>query len=280
MNFSFITYLQENQYSKKSIESTIYVVDTYLKWLSKQGIEEAETSKKDVLAYMQHLRNKNLKSITISDYVLRIKVYYNFLQQEQLIANNPTTGIKIQGTKRKQLYSILEPHILHELYNQYPSETAAQQRNKVIIGLLVYQGIRTTELRELEIQDIKIREGKVQVPGTKKSETRELKLQSHQILEVYDWLLQVKKGEKEEKLFNNLNIKNTLYKIMSQLRKQNSKVKNAQQLRASIIVKWLKQYNLRKVQVMAGHKYVSSTENYLQNDIESLQEKIEQYHPF
>jgi len=280
MNFKFIVYLQENQYSKKSIESTIYVVDTYLKWLSKQGIEEAETSKKDVLAYMQHLRNKNLKSITISDYVLRIKVYYNFLQQEQLIANNPTTGIKIQGTKRKQLYSILEPHILHELYNQYPSETAAQQRNKVIIGLLVYQGIRTTELRELEIRDIKIREGKVQVPGTKKSETRELKLQSHQILEMYDWLLQVRKGEKEDKLFVGINLKNTLYKVMNHLRKQNSKVNNAQQLRASVIVKWLKQYNLRKAQVMAGHKYVSSTESYLQNDIESLQEKINQYHPF
>ena len=81
-------------------------------------------------------------------------------------------------------------------------------------------------------------------------------------------------------LFAGVHLKNTLYKIMSQLRKANSQVKNAQQLRASVIVKWLKQHNLRKVQVMAGHKYVSSTESYLQNDIESLQEKVNQYHPF
>ena len=157
MNFKFITYLQDNQYSKKSIESTIYVVEQYLKWLEKQEIEAEESTKKEVLAYMQYQRNKHLKSTTISDYILRIKVYYNHLQQAQLIANNPTTGIKIQGTNRKQLYSILEPHVLHELYNNYPSKTAAQQRNKVIVGLFVYQGIRTKELRELTIQDIKIR---------------------------------------------------------------------------------------------------------------------------
>ena len=30
---------------------------------------------------------------------------------------------------------------------------------------------------------------------------------------------------------------------------------------------------------MAGHKYVSSTESYQQNDLEGLQEEIGKYHP-
>jgi hypothetical protein len=33
------------------------------------------------------------------------------------------------------------------------------------------------------------------------------------------------------------------------------------------------------VQYMAGHRYVSSTENYLVNDIEDLQDDITKYHP-
>jgi phage regulator Rha-like protein len=42
---------------------------------------------------------------------------------------------------------------------------------------------------------------------------------------------------------------------------------SAKQLRASVIVKWLKIYNLRKVQYMAGHRYISATEAYRQNEI-------------
>ena len=30
---------------------------------------------------------------------------------------------------------------------------------------------------------------------------------------------------------------------------------------------------------MAGHRYISSTERYLQDDLESLQEMIERLHP-
>ena len=45
------------------------------------------------------------------------------------------------------------------------------------------------------------------------------------------------------------------------------------------ITKWLKQHNLREAQYLAGHKYVSTTESYLQNDMEGLKEEINQFHP-
>ena len=40
----------------------------------------------------------------------------------------------------------------------------------------------------------------------------------------------------------------------------------------SVIVKWLKQHNLQQVQYLAVHRYISSTESYQQNDIETLKE--------
>jgi integrase/recombinase XerD len=46
-----------------------------------------------------------------------------------------------------------------------------------------------------------------------------------------------------------------------------------------VITHWLKNYNLRQVQYMAGHKYVSSTERYQQNTLEDLQKEINRYHP-
>ena len=53
----------------------------------------------------------------------------------------------------------------------------------------------------------------------------------------------------------------------------------ATKIRESVIVFWLKSKDIRTVQYMAGHKYVSSTERYQELDLEHLKEQIEQFHP-
>ena len=68
--------------------------------------------------------------------------------------------------------------------------------------------------------------------------------------------------------------------FLTHLKKINSKVKSIDQIRASVIVHWLKLYNLRKVQIMAGHRYISSTESYKANNLDDLKEDIKNYHPF
>jgi len=37
---------------------------------------------------------------------------------------------------------------------------------------------------------------------------------------------------------------------------------------------------LRKTQVFAGHRYISSTEKYQQDDLENLHKTINTFHPF
>ncbi|MBS9464409.1 hypothetical protein KIM67_18475, partial [Flagellimonas sp. 389] len=68
-------------------------------------------------------------------------------------------------------------------------------------------------------------------------------------------------------------------KLLQKLRKKHREIESLKQMRASVITGWLKVYNLREVQYMAGHRYVSSTENYLINDLEDLQEEVNKYHP-
>ena len=46
-----------------------------------------------------------------------------------------------------------------------------------------------------------------------------------------------------------------------------------------MIVDWLTRYNLREVQYMAGHRYVSSTESYRAHDVEALSKDMDVYHP-
>ena len=50
----------------------------------------------------------------------------------------------------------------------------AKKRNKIILGLLIYQGIRTEELERLELQDLQLREGKITIQGSKRTQSRTL----------------------------------------------------------------------------------------------------------
>ena len=76
-----------------------------------------------------------------------------------------------------------------------------------MLGLLIYQGLKTEELRKLETKDIKLKEGKIEVPGGRKSNHRTMTLESHQVLEIYDYTLQARAEilketrEETEKLF-------------------------------------------------------------------------------
>jgi len=85
----------------------------------------------------------------------------------------------------------------------------------------------------------------------------------------------------EEQLFyGNLNsIHSITRRIIKTLKTYNRKVKRYSQIRSSVIVNWLSKNNLRQVQYMAGHRYISSTEKYLQDDLENLHEIINNFHP-
>ena len=75
------------------------------------------------------------------------------------------------------------------------------------------------------------------------------------------------------------NLSNTYNKLLVVLKKQQPKLNNLSQIRASVISHWLKLYNKRKVQQMAGHRYVSSTEAYEQLNTEDLKVEVEKYFP-
>jgi integrase/recombinase XerD len=51
-------------------------------------------------------------------------------------------------------------------------------------------------------------------------------------------------------------------------------------IRQSVIAQWLKEgRDIRVVQVMAGHKYPSTTERYQQSRVEELKAAVLRYHP-
>ncbi|MBB5649155.1 site-specific integrase [Pedobacter cryoconitis] len=213
---------------------------------------------------------------------------------------NPAAGISLKGSIRTVPHDLLEKQELEVLYESYAVKDDRSQRNKVILSLLVYQGLTSQELHQLKAEHVRLKEGKVYVPATGNSNSRMLKLEALQIMELYEYIhitrskifanriaersgrkpKTMKPAEQTSQLFISMNgcenIKNSLYHLNQALRRLNPKYKNAVQFRQSVITEWLKEKDLRTVQYMAWHKYVSSTECY---QTSNLKEALNKHHP-
>jgi integrase/recombinase XerD len=198
---------------------------------------------------------------------------------------------------------VIDYEELEIIYQSYPAESPRTKRNKIILGLFIYQAIKTEELSKLEPGHVKLKEGKIYIPGNRRCNGRMLELKPFQILELHEYLTEIRPKILEEitkpkparkpdkinesrikdQLFVSINgsehIKNSLLHLFRDVQKINPNVINAVQIRQSVITYWLKTMNLRQVQYMAGHKYVSSTERYQTNNLANLQGKLERYHP-
>mgnify|MGYP001796146875 CR=1 FL=1 len=293
----FIAYLKHKQFSQRSLETSQRIINNYLQWVTKENLEPEAVTYQDLLEFMKHGRKTGKSPRTIQHYLNTVRHYYDHLIKAQAITTNPVHGIEVKGIKQKTLYPILTAHELHTLYHHYPNDTYRDKRNKILLGLLVYQGLRTEELARMTTKEINLREGKLDILGSKKHNGRSLQLESHQVLDLYDYLLQVRPALLQmppkrhyqtriatEQLFiaeggHCHSLHNLMTQVKRKVRAINPSVTCAQQIRASVITKWVKKYPLRKAQYLAGHRYISSTENYLRNDIEGLQEELNRYHP-
>jgi len=287
---TYIVYLKSKGLANRSIESMCIGFGQYAKWAAMENMELEEMGYNDLLLFQKHCKGKGILQGTVQKYMVAVKHYYAHLLEAGKITTDPTQDVKVLGVKRKTLYHTFDANGLNRLYNRYNDESLKGKRNKIMLGLMVYQGLKTEELAQLETDNIKLREGKVEVMAGRKSNSRILQLEAHQVMDMYDYVLQIRreilKESKQEtdKLLvspsGGNQISNFMTGLMIKLRKIDPKVKNAKQLRASIIVKWLGQYNLREVQYMAGHRYISSTESYQQSEMEGLKEEVQQFQPF
>jgi len=300
----FTDYLLFKGFSITSIRRYVRDVNSFLKWLEKENIGFEQVSYNDILHYIQG-KKKTIKQRTVSTIVNSIKHFYAHLILIEKVDDNPALYVKIKGIKRKELYHVLDKQELESLYhnfefadneksiyknqNWFKASELATKRNKVILGFMIYQGMGTSELSRLTKPDIKLREGKVYITGSRRSNERTLKLEATQIMDLMEYQLQIRDellvltGKQTNTYFVSTGtsdrLSNIMQKLVKKLHNQHPKVTTIQQIRTSVITHWLKHYNLREVQYMAGHRYVSTTEGYLVNDLEDLSEEIGKFHP-
>ncbi len=288
------TYLQKENYSKTTINSYTKGAQVFIKWCNRNHTTVDLIDYKTILKFIKYLQRKNNTKKTIKHKIGTVKIYFKYLLSENYRVDNPIENINIKGVKRIINYNLLEADELEDLYYSFETENIVDKyhkltakRNKIIVGLMVYQGLNTTELIHLELEDLQLYKGKIYIKSGTRSNSRTLELKSWQVIELLEYIKEIREEIKmrrkveSERVFipNNARLGNTIQFILKKLKRINHKVKNSNQIRASVITNWLKQYNLRQVQVLAGHRYISSTERYLEDDLESLHEIVNNFHP-
>lgn len=306
-------YLKQKGLSESTIRCYLNEINEFKTWCSLQDMVPDYTGSTDVTAYLKYLQAKGQQNSTRNINLTILSHYYNYLITTGIRDDNPAKLIKISGAKTQKLYPIFSTQELDDLYSQYVvfEETDARnnrnwfgraklnkQRNKVILSLMVNQGLATDEVNGLTVSDVKLKEGIIYIAGARKSNARTLVLKSSQIMELMEYQLTTRKellqqfGRSTDLFFlpvlpvgsfqlveETKDCTNIWKRLSEEVRLYNKKFINFQQVRASVITHWLKQYNLRQVQYMAGHRYVSSTEAFLVNQIEDLQQDIDELHP-
>jgi integrase/recombinase XerD len=299
----FESYLQKLGNGKDTIHHKLNYIAYFFNWMESEHLQPNETTYNDLLNFIDYCKLEEKSIKLINRKLSSIRNYYDFLKKQNENITNPATNLNLKGTKQKLPSNIIDFTTLEKLYQSYETSDNRSKRNKIILGLLIYQAVTTEELKQLEPNHLKLKEGKIYVPGNRRRNSRNLELKPFQILDLYEYqnetrptiLKEIKKPRParkpdrinktrlENQLFISINgsenIKNSLLHMFNAIRKINPEILHPKQIRASVITYWLKNYNLRQVQYMAGHKYVSSTERYQLNNLDKLQSKLEKYHP-
>ncbi len=287
-------YLEKENYRESTIKGYMIQANKFIAWSKSNHTNPERIDYKTLLKYIKYLQNRRTTKKTVKHKIGSLKVYFNYLLSENYRIDNPIENINIKGVKRITNYNLLEADELEDLYYSYQTEyikdpyhSLTAKRNKVLLGLLVYQGLTTTELIHLELEDLQLYKGKMYIKSGARSNSRTLELKSWQVIEFLEYIKEIReaiitrKNIESNRVFipNNARLGNTIQHVLKKLKKTNNKVKNVHQIRASVITNWLRHYNLREVQVLAGHRYISSTERYVQDDLESLHEIVNNFHP-
>lgn len=292
---SYKEYLQKNHFSESTITVHKLRIKRFKSWMKQYGTHEKHIDYKTLLHYVKYLQDeKNYKRGSANNELRAVKLYFDYLIEMVIRTDNPAEDFSIKGKRIKVLKDLLSEEELEDLYYAYETHhydtffKASKQRDKVVLGFMIYQGMTAIELYHLQEEHLQLNKGKVGVPSTKRSNARTLQLHPSQITNLMEYANStrtylsnhIQHTNHEQFIFGSIDQMRAITgRIIRILKTHNKALQSYSQIRSSVIVNWLSKNNLREVQVMAGHRYIGSTEKYQQDDLENLHEIVNNFHP-
>ena len=285
---SFSTYLRiERSLSTNTIESYSNDLNKLSDFLTPKSISATKVRLNDLKDFISSI--SEILSVTSQSRIISaIKSFYKFLLIENLIQTDPSENLVSPKIGRK-LPNILTIEEINLIINSVESNNVGI-RNKAIIEIIYGCGLRVSELTNLLLSNLFLKQGYIKIVG-KGNKERLSPIGSLAIDSLNDFLTNVRPGLKINNKFSDhvfINNRGTslsrsmIFKMIKKytLKANINKDISPHSLRHSFATHLVEGgANLRAVQEILGHSSITTTEIYTHLDSNYLRSNLIEYHP-
>lgn len=289
----FKTYLERKFTIDYNVKQHLSNVRYFNDWLKQNNMRDIiRTTTAIIMLYVEYLQNTGIMVGTINNRLNSLRKYYDCMIKLGYTSKNPAANIFIKGAIEKVVENPLSEKTLNEIYkkfvelmdNSHKSRYVGREaikhsieRYKLMLSLIIYQGLDTGEVNRLKVVDVDLNNQTINIIGNRRRDTRVLKLESIQVIPFYQYIQSLPANQ--EKLFN-IDAQQSSYRVLDFVKGIEPQVKNIEHIRQSRMIIWISTLKLREAQKIIGHKYVSSTERYAIQNTSELVDELNTLHLF
>lgn len=154
----------EKGLSQNTLDSYRSDLEQFSIWLEKNNLTFSKTSKKEILSYLSFLFQKGLGSKTVARKLSSLKSFFRYLVFKSIITIDPSSEVETPKLLKSIPKSISEKEV-EALLAAPDAKIDIGLRDKTMIETLYSCGLRISELINLELLNLNLRQGVIRVIG-------------------------------------------------------------------------------------------------------------------
>lgn len=161
----FEQHLTADDKSPKTLESYLGDVRSFIQYLERNGASGTRFQRAHVTAYRRHLIERGFKEATINKKINSIYAYNVFLKEagvmEEIVVVPRRDRVRVAAGSEREV-EVFTGGEVERIISNINNQSA---RSRLIIHLLLYTGIRVSELVSIKLADMDLLTGSVTVRG-------------------------------------------------------------------------------------------------------------------
>ena len=281
---AFVKYLDiEKNYALNTITSYKRDLLKFHSFLIGKNISKWSEIDSDALnIFVMELRHRNTSGKSLKRYLSSIRVFFNYLIENNIIQKNPALSIKTPKVERTLPKTISFDNLTSMM--TLKTHSYKELRSVLMIELLYSCGLRVSELVAIDLVDFDLNEGFVKVMG--KGGKARFSPVGETTISVLKRYLQKRPNCNSDALFlNHKNIRISTRTVQNVVKNRALEVGisinvHPHMLRHAAATHFLQSsHDLRSVQEFLGHKSIKSTQVYTHLDFLELSKVYDEFHP-
>ncbi len=205
---------------------------------------------------------------TINDYFRALRTFFNWLEREELIIENPFKHLKTPKPDNN-IIQALTPAEIERLFKAYSGKSLLDIRNKAILPMFLDTGLRLSELINLTLDDVNMDDGSILVKRGKGGKPRVVRIGNRAQRTLWKYVTLYRKGSGNRLFLNRNREPFDFFGVSIFLKRLGNKVKvklHAHKLRHTFAISFLRAGgDVFSLQYLLGHSTLQMTQRYLQS---------------